>query len=140
MEFLVVLVVLAAVAVFVTVPLRRARRISDSEADRVSRAAQEVAELEAARDAKYREIRDVQLDRGTGKLSEADFAELDRALRGEAIAILRSLDRANERLLRRRAEAEAEAAAEEASGREPEPLQVIHEPASADSAKRSRPE
>ena len=53
-----------------------------------------VAELEAAREAKYRELRDAELDHRTGKLSDADYAELDRSLRAEAIEILRSIDRA----------------------------------------------
>ena len=51
------------------------------------------AELEAARDAKYREIRDAELDHRTGKLSEADWRGLDRTLRREAVEILRELDR-----------------------------------------------
>ena len=59
-----------------------------------------LAELEAAREAKYRELRDADLDHRTGKLSDADYEELDRHLRGEAIEILRDLDidrRANHR-------------------------------------------
>ena len=50
------------------------------------------ADLETARDAKYREIRESELDYRTGKLSEADWRSLDRELRGEAVAILRELD------------------------------------------------
>jgi hypothetical protein len=90
MEFLVVLAVLALVALFVTRPLWRMagpRREGRREPD-------QVAELEAARDAKYREIRDAELDRRTGKLSEQDFEAVDRALRAEAIEILRALDEA----------------------------------------------
>ncbi len=49
--------------------------------------------LEAAREAKYREIRELELDHRTGKLSDADFRSLDRQLRAEAVAILRDLDR-----------------------------------------------
>ena len=52
----------------------------------------ERAELEAARDAKYREIRDAELDYRVGKLSEADWRPLDRNLRAEAVASLRRLD------------------------------------------------
>ena len=52
----------------------------------------ELAELEAARDAKYAEIRDAELDYRTGKLSEADWRELDRRLRGEAVQVLHELD------------------------------------------------
>ena len=47
-----------------------------------------LAELEAAREAKYRELRDAELDHRTGKLSDEDYEELDRTLRGEAIEIL----------------------------------------------------
>lgn len=50
------------------------------------------AELEAAREAKYREIRDSELDFRTGKLSAEDFAAIDGQLRGEAIAILDRLE------------------------------------------------
>jgi hypothetical protein len=94
MEFLVVLAVLALVALFVTRPLWRSagpRREARAESD-------QIAELEAARDAKYREIRDAELDRRTGKLSEQDFQAVDRALRAEAIEILRELDEARERV------------------------------------------
>jgi hypothetical protein len=85
MEFLLILVVLALVVLFVSAPLRRRR------ADEATESA-ERAELEAARDAKYREIRDAELDYRTGKLSEADWRGLDRALRAEAMEILRRLD------------------------------------------------
>jgi hypothetical protein len=56
--------------------------------------ATELADLEAARDAKFREIRDAELDHRTGKLSHEDFEHIDRSLRGEAVQILRDLDRA----------------------------------------------
>jgi cytochrome c-type biogenesis protein CcmF len=46
------------------------------------------SELEALKEAKYREIRDAELDHAAGKLSDEDFAMLDAELRGEAIAIL----------------------------------------------------
>ena len=54
----------------------------------------ELAELEAAREAKYREIRDAELDHRTGKLSDADFEAIDSGLRAEAVEILRAIDRA----------------------------------------------
>jgi cytochrome c-type biogenesis protein CcmF len=44
--------------------------------------------LEAAREAKYREIRDLELDYRTGKLSLEDYRATDTALRIEALAIL----------------------------------------------------
>jgi hypothetical protein len=97
-EFVIVLLILSAVVVFVTAPLRRARIPrggAGSGSDSV--AAANLAELEAAREAKYRELRDAELDHRTGKLSDADYEELDRTLRGEAITILRGLDQEQER-------------------------------------------
>jgi membrane protein implicated in regulation of membrane protease activity len=85
MEFLIVLAVLAVVVLVVSAPLRRAGR--DEEPEDAER-----AELEAARDAKYREIRDAELDYRVGKLSDADWRALDRDLRAEAVEILRRLD------------------------------------------------
>ena len=64
-----------------------------------------VAELEARKEAKYREIRDAELDREQGKLSQADWSRQDAELRRDAIEILKELDEAN-------ADAEARAAAE----------------------------
>ncbi len=52
-----------------------------------------IAEIEARKEAKYREIRDAELDRQQGKLSEADWRRQDAELRREAIEILRRLDR-----------------------------------------------
>ena len=49
-------------------------------------------ELEALKEAKYREIRDAELDHAAGKLSDEDFALLDAELRKEAVEIL---DRGN---------------------------------------------
>jgi hypothetical protein len=84
-DFLIILVVLAVVVLFVSAPLRS--RGADEAAESAER-----AELEAARDAKYREIRDAELDYRTGKLSESDWRGLDRGLRAEAVEILRRLD------------------------------------------------
>jgi hypothetical protein len=94
MEFLVVLAVLAAVLVVVGWPLRRAALGAPTKRDPGAGEAAERAELEAAREAKYREIRDAELDHRTGKLSDDDFEAVDRALRADAIEILRALDRA----------------------------------------------
>ena len=85
MDLLVIFVVLVVVVLVVAAPLRR-RGAEEAEEDAA------VAELEAARDAKYREIRDADLDHRTGKLSEPDWRALDRGLRAEAVEILRRLD------------------------------------------------
>jgi hypothetical protein len=45
-------------------------------------------ELEALKEAKYREIRDAELDHAAGKLSDEDYALLDAELRREAVEIL----------------------------------------------------
>jgi hypothetical protein len=52
----------------------------------------ELADLEAQREAKYREIRDTQLDLAAGKLTQEDFERQDAELRREAVDILRRLD------------------------------------------------
>jgi hypothetical protein len=51
-----------------------------------------LAALEAAKDAKFREIRDAEHDVRTGKLSSEDFGALDAALRAEAVDLLRRID------------------------------------------------
>jgi len=48
--------------------------------------------LEAEREAKYREIREAELDYRTGKLSREDYDAVDATLRSEAIAILDRLE------------------------------------------------
>ena len=86
MEYGLALIVLAAlVAMVVLVPLARG-----GDAVRAEEARRE--ELEAAKEAKYREIRDAELDHRTGKLSDADYRRLDRELRAEAVELLRRLD------------------------------------------------
>lgn len=87
MEILLVIAVLAVAVAVIAGPLRRER--SDSAG--VS-AAHERAELEAATEDKYREIREAELDHRTGKLSRQDWRALDAELRADAIELLRRLD------------------------------------------------
>jgi cytochrome c-type biogenesis protein CcmF len=47
---------------------------------------------DAQKEAKYREIRDAELDHAAGKLSDEDFAAVDAELRREAVEILDRLD------------------------------------------------
>jgi hypothetical protein len=86
-QLLLVLAVLAVAVAVISAPLRGPRRERDPEAG-------EVDELEAAREAKYRDIRDAELDYRTGKLSREDWESVDRRLRAEAIEILDRLERA----------------------------------------------
>jgi hypothetical protein len=83
---IVVIALLGLVVWLVSAPLRAGA----SAADDVDTARRE--DLEAAKEAKYREIRDAELDYRTGKLSEADWRVLDRELRAEAMELLRRLD------------------------------------------------
>ena len=85
---LVVIVALAVVVIVVGQPLRGGGARAETDAEF------RVAELEARRDAKYREIRDCDLDFRTGKMSEEDHRAMDRELRAEAMEILRELDEA----------------------------------------------
>jgi hypothetical protein len=96
MEFLAILIILLVVIFFVSAPLRGARADTPgAEQAQSTEYESEIAELHAAREAKYREIRDADLDHRTGKLSDADYAEVDAGLRAEAVAILGALDRAH---------------------------------------------
>jgi parvulin-like peptidyl-prolyl isomerase len=88
---------LALVLFVISAPLRADPTKAGREA---SQSSNERAELEAAREAKYREIRDAELDMRTGKLSRADFESIDGSLRAEALQILdrlQALDTAAER-------------------------------------------
>ncbi len=57
-------------------------------------------EADALKEAKYREIRDAELDHAAGKLSDEDFALLDAELRTEAVEILDRLDEKREKVPR----------------------------------------
>jgi len=84
---LIVIAVLTLVVLLVSAPLRGGASARAEERAELRR-----ADLETARDLKYREIRDAELDYRTGKLSNADWRRIDRDLRAEAIEILRRLD------------------------------------------------
>lgn len=89
LELLIAVALLAVVAAWVGVPLRRRR---GSGEERVEDPV--LGELEARKQAKYREIRDTEQDFAQGKLSNAEFAAQDAELRREAIAILKEIDAA----------------------------------------------
>jgi hypothetical protein len=77
-----IVLIVAGVVILVSGPLRS--RISSGDVS--------TSDLEAAREAKYREIRDAELDYRTGKLSREDYEAIDRGLRAEAIEILNRLE------------------------------------------------
>jgi hypothetical protein len=116
----VVIALLGLVVLVVGRPLRAGyqEEVEDDEANRV-------ADLLAAKEAKYREIRDLELDVRTGKLSREDFRAQDRARRAEAVEILRGLDALGYE------EPGAPAAVEAARAAEPEPAVTRAEAAPA---------
>ncbi len=97
------LLLVGLVVALVSAPLRRARELdppipkdaaaSDFEEPLLAGDSRLHEELEAAREAKYREIRDAELDFRTGKLSSEDYRAIDGDLRAEAIEILNRLER-----------------------------------------------
>jgi hypothetical protein len=90
MEVVLVLAVLAVVVLVIVAPLRqRAGSAPEQSAAR--------ADLEAAKEAKFREIRDAELDYRTGKLSREDWRALEATLRAEAVELLQRLDALGER-------------------------------------------
>jgi hypothetical protein len=86
-ELLLALAIVVLVAYVVSVPLRRAR---GEEANPLEA---ELADLEARKQAIYRQIRDAEADHAAGKLSHSDFRLLDAELRAEAVAVLKRIDR-----------------------------------------------
>jgi hypothetical protein len=82
MELVLTAILLGAVVIVIAGPLGPGRR-PQSGGPSARRA------IEIAKDAKYREILDAELDFQTGKLSEPDYREVDRQLRVEASELLR---------------------------------------------------
>jgi hypothetical protein len=78
----VALLIAAAIAMFWPLRTTHAVRVRDDD-----RAAYEIA-----RDAKLGELHDLELDFRLGKLSAADYGELNAAVRAEAIEVIRRID------------------------------------------------
>jgi hypothetical protein len=91
MEVVLALVICAVLAAFVIAPLRG----RGGEAAEPAGESAELADLEARKEAVYRQIRDAELDREQGKLSRPDWERLDAELRREAITILKRIDDVN---------------------------------------------
>ena len=87
MEIVIALVILVVLAAFVTAPLRRRATPVDEVGESPER-----ADLEARKEALYRQIRDAELDREQGKLTDADWKRLEDELRREAIEVLKRID------------------------------------------------
>ena len=87
MDVVLVVVVVAAAVLLIAAPLRLGRDAPEGVGPSAVR-----ADLEAAKEAKYREIRDAELDYRTGKLAHEDWRRLDASLRADALDLLRRLD------------------------------------------------
>ncbi len=92
MAYVILLLLLLAVVWALSAPLRRGTATDTREDAQGSAETMLRINLEAARDAKYREIRDAELDFQTGKMSDEDYAAIDSTLRAEAIELLHQLD------------------------------------------------
>lgn len=92
MSYLILLLLLVGVVWLVSAPLRRGPATAGASSEVSTRDTMRRIDLEAARDAKYREIRDAELDHQTGKLSDEDYQAIDSTLRAEAIDLLHQLD------------------------------------------------
>jgi hypothetical protein len=90
MELVYFIAFAAVTATFVSYPFWGGSRASTAEDP-------EVAALEAAREAKFREIRDAETDLASGKLSQEDFDRVNSELRRDAVELLRRLDEARGR-------------------------------------------
>jgi hypothetical protein len=84
---LLVLLALAAALAVILSPLRAGHHEAAEAADEAA-----IADLQTAKEGKYLEIREAEMDYRTGKLSEADWRIVDRQLRAEAVELLRRLD------------------------------------------------
>ena len=82
-----VMVLFALVLALVGLPLRSGTAEAADERER-----RDIEALEQAKRAKYSEIRDLEMDFRTGKLTQEDFRAQDRARRAEAVELLRRLD------------------------------------------------
>ncbi len=94
MEYLLSVLILLALAWFVSAPLRRA---AGGELSSPPAHDADLADLEARKEALYRQIRDAELDREQGKITRADWERLDLELRREAVAVLKRIDAIDDR-------------------------------------------
>ena len=76
-----VILILIAVVAVITIVVRPFRVAPEDDAD-------EAGELEAEKLAKYRELRELELDYRTGKLTEADYQQTRAQLRRQAAELL----------------------------------------------------
>jgi rRNA maturation endonuclease Nob1 len=84
LTLLIGLLLLIGLILFVAQPLRRAQRASASES--------ELDALSARRESLYTQIRELDFDHATGKVTDADYAPLRARLVAQAAEVLRAID------------------------------------------------
>jgi hypothetical protein len=87
LELLPFLALLIGLAVWISAPVRRGTGTARAPGP-------DLAVLEAERDLRLAAVREAELERATGKLSDEDHRELDIRLRTEAAAALRAIEAA----------------------------------------------
>ena len=93
MQAFLALVLFCLLVMFIAVPLWKPAK-TETEEDRAERKRESgLADLEARKEDKYREIRDTELDLASGKLSQDAFKRQDAELRADAVKILEEIDR-----------------------------------------------
>ncbi len=114
LQFLIVMAVLAAVVWFISGPLRPGANTGPAQIDPRLLADRDRAQL--AKDRKLDEIRELRGDRAAGKLTQADAAPLERALRAQAADLLHALDEAEAAIDAAEAALRAQGSAETTDG------------------------
>ncbi|HLI32956.1 MAG TPA: hypothetical protein VKU89_09495 [Solirubrobacteraceae bacterium] len=94
---LAVLLVVIVLAI-VSGPLRAHLLVRDRRSASLSSDEEALRRLEAEREARYRELRDAELDYRTGKLRSKDYEVIRENLRREALAILDAIEATRARL------------------------------------------
>lgn len=89
LQFLIVMLIAAGVLTFILWPLRSGQTAPTGIDPRLL---EDRDRAQLAKDRKLDEIRELRADRAAGKLTTADAAPLERALRAEAATLLHTLD------------------------------------------------
>jgi hypothetical protein len=87
LELIPFLALLIGLAAWISAPVRRGSGATQEPGS-------DLAALEAERDLRLAAVREAELERETGKISDEDHRELDVRLRAEAAAALRALEAA----------------------------------------------
>jgi len=94
LEAVIILILAVAVLAFLAAPLLRT---DAAEAERVSREISTAAELHSRHAMVLASLKDLEDDRATGKLDDADYETLKNRLTVQAVELMKALDEAKER-------------------------------------------